>query len=286
MTATLSARADAFAQDFDRELTLAYMLFQVDPALPAPRADAESAGAPGRPLRSLAGDRAVSEPDPRPLRRDAGGDAPATLQRFNPATRARRAGRLAGAARGRFAAQLVETPRREDRRAERWSCGRSRPRSGRQVPAIVVPSAPTPLLFFNAPRCTRPPRLSPAASLSYIVLVLDRAVHRRRDAAGARGASLQCDRRRSAISSRWSTRPRPERGLSDRAPAFSPPPTAKADATRRAVPGAAAGIPAAGRRRAPLHRAGGTGAASRTHDRARRSRCRSSRTPRPAVPAG
>ena len=35
MTATLNARADAFAQDFDRELTLAYMLFQVDPGLPA-----------------------------------------------------------------------------------------------------------------------------------------------------------------------------------------------------------------------------------------------------------
>ena len=36
MTATLNARADAFAQDFDRELTLAYMLFQVEPGFPAP----------------------------------------------------------------------------------------------------------------------------------------------------------------------------------------------------------------------------------------------------------
>ena len=35
MTATLGARANAFAQDFDRELTLAYMLFQVEPVLPA-----------------------------------------------------------------------------------------------------------------------------------------------------------------------------------------------------------------------------------------------------------
>ena len=35
MTATLGARANAFAQDFDRELTLAYMLFQVEPLLPA-----------------------------------------------------------------------------------------------------------------------------------------------------------------------------------------------------------------------------------------------------------
>src|SRR5262245_62490597 len=32
MTATLAARANAFAQDFDRELTLAFLLFQVEPA--------------------------------------------------------------------------------------------------------------------------------------------------------------------------------------------------------------------------------------------------------------
>src|SRR5262245_30597700 len=32
MTATLGARANAFAQDFDRELTLAFLLFQVEPA--------------------------------------------------------------------------------------------------------------------------------------------------------------------------------------------------------------------------------------------------------------
>jgi hypothetical protein len=34
MTAMLGARANAFARDFDRELTLAYMLFQVEPGLP------------------------------------------------------------------------------------------------------------------------------------------------------------------------------------------------------------------------------------------------------------
>src|ERR671913_136999 len=32
-TSTLSARANAFASDFDKELTLAYMLFQVEPVL-------------------------------------------------------------------------------------------------------------------------------------------------------------------------------------------------------------------------------------------------------------
>src|SRR5687767_12517482 len=31
MTSSLNARATAFAQDFDRELTLAYMLFQFEP---------------------------------------------------------------------------------------------------------------------------------------------------------------------------------------------------------------------------------------------------------------
>ena len=35
MTATLTARGNALALDFDRELTLAYMLFQADPVCPA-----------------------------------------------------------------------------------------------------------------------------------------------------------------------------------------------------------------------------------------------------------
>src|SRR5918995_4042755 len=38
LTATLSTRADAYAKDFDRELALAYMLFQLDPPIPGSRA--------------------------------------------------------------------------------------------------------------------------------------------------------------------------------------------------------------------------------------------------------
>src|SRR5215208_6777027 len=40
LTSALSARADAYAKDFDRELTLAYMLFQFDPVIAAGAADA------------------------------------------------------------------------------------------------------------------------------------------------------------------------------------------------------------------------------------------------------
>src|SRR5262245_42983364 len=88
MTAMLGSRANGFAQDFDRELTLAYMLFQVESGLPG-------AGLPEQSLPDKIGSRYdrwhATARYPRLIRevyvasRDTGGVA--TLQRFNAATR-------------------------------------------------------------------------------------------------------------------------------------------------------------------------------------------------------
>ena len=94
MTANLNTRATAFAQDFDREITRAYLLFQIDPM----QQDTSAGGRARHALRPLAGDGAVPEmikdvyvvasPD---ARQRAG-----PPQRFNPATPVSRAGGVAG----------------------------------------------------------------------------------------------------------------------------------------------------------------------------------------------
>ena len=85
MTATLNTRATAFAQDFDRELTRAYLLFQLDPMQDAGRAR----GARGSPRATTAGRRPRGFPrmikEIYLSRRATATSRP--LQRFNPATR-------------------------------------------------------------------------------------------------------------------------------------------------------------------------------------------------------
>ena len=175
MTATLGARANAFAQDFDRELTLAYMLFQVEPVLPAANlADqsmAEKIG--GRYDRwqatarypGLIRDVYVASRD-----RDA---SAVTLQRFDATARSFEAVEWPNAL-SPIRAQLGEG--HEEKSADGSMIVRTIPAAlWEQVPAIVVPYAPAPLLLINklpAPGA----RLSPAAPLSYTVLVLDRQV--------------------------------------------------------------------------------------------------------------
>jgi len=85
MTANLNTRATAFGQDFDREVTRAYLLFQMDPM----RQDASSAAsfvarydrwqATARFPRMIKDVYLVSSPDAN--------TAPAPPQRFNPSTR-------------------------------------------------------------------------------------------------------------------------------------------------------------------------------------------------------
>ena len=93
MTATLNTRASAFGEDFDRELTRAYLLFQLDPM----QQDQSAAGGIVDALRPLAGDRALPADDQGRLRRPLVGGG----QRVGPAAALQsvhaipRAGRLA-----------------------------------------------------------------------------------------------------------------------------------------------------------------------------------------------
>jgi signal transduction histidine kinase len=175
MTATLGARANGFAQDFDRELTLAYMLFQVEPALPA-------ANRPDQSLAEKIGSRydrwQATARYPKLIREvyvasrdsDAG---PVGLQRFDATARSFEVVDWPDAL-GPIRAQLGET--REEKTANGSMVVRTIPSAlWEQVPAMVVPYAPAPLLLINTPP-VHGARLSPTSSLSYTVLVLDRQV--------------------------------------------------------------------------------------------------------------
>jgi protein-tyrosine-phosphatase len=174
LTATLSARADAYAKDFDRELALAYMLFQLEPAIPgspAPQAESLTARLAERQDRWQATARY-----PKLIRelyvtaRAAEGSV--TLQRFN-----RTAGLLEPvewpASLTAIRGQLGEA--REEKTANGTLVVRTiAPALWEQVPALVVPGAPTPLFLLDAPANHAGARLSPGTSMSYVVLLLDR----------------------------------------------------------------------------------------------------------------
>ena len=174
MTATLNTRAGAFAQDFDRELTLAYMLFQVEPALPGVAAEQNLAAR----LASRHERWQTTARYPKLIREiyvaSREGDTAATLDRFNPSTRTAEPSEWP-------AALAAIRSSLNDSREEKSSNGTMvvrtiAPAVWEQVPAIVVPAAPTPLLFLSAPAMQAAARLAPAASVTYIVLVLDRQV--------------------------------------------------------------------------------------------------------------
>jgi signal transduction histidine kinase len=174
MTATLNSRAGAFAQDFDRELTLAYMLFQVESALPG------ASGEQGLPERLAARYERwqATARYPRLIREiyvaSREGDSPATLDRFNPAARTAERSEWPSSL-APIRANLNES--REEKSSNGTMVVRTMaPALWDQVPAIVVPGAPTPFLFLGAPAMHAAARLAPTASLTYIVLVLDRQV--------------------------------------------------------------------------------------------------------------
>src|SRR5215217_6291448 len=174
LTATLSARADAYAKDFDRELTLAYMLFQFDPVIAAGAADASDDT-----LLSRLGARyerwQATARYPKLIREyylAKGGEGPARLQRFNPAT---------------HAVEPVEWPESlapiRDQlaasHAEKTTDGTMVVRTivralWERIPAMVVPTAPLPLVLVKQPAAPGGVRMTPDPALSYAVLVLDR----------------------------------------------------------------------------------------------------------------
>jgi signal transduction histidine kinase len=173
MTTTLTARANALALDFDRELTLAYMLFQAEPSLPGVAADQTL---PMR-LTSRYERWQATAPYPKLIRdiyvATAETNAPTTLQRFVPATRLLEPVDWPGAL-APLRAQLADT-REEKTPSGSMVVRMMTPAVWEQVPAIVVPNPSPPLMFFNTvvPHAAR---LSPVASISYIVLLLDRQV--------------------------------------------------------------------------------------------------------------
>ena len=169
---TLTARAAAFASDFDRELTLAYMLFQIDPAL-----DPAAAGDSLATRFGIRYDRwQASARYPKLVReyfvasRGDGGEG--QLQRFNPAMRTIEPAEWPSSLtelRDRFARDSAgaSDPPRRDRRGTLVVRTVASP-LWEDVPALVIPM---PMLFFGPPADRGPLPLSP--SLSYTVLMLD-----------------------------------------------------------------------------------------------------------------
>jgi signal transduction histidine kinase len=168
MTANLAARASGFAQDFDREITRAYLTFQVDPL-----SDAAN-------LSVHLGERydrwQATSRDPR-LVRDvyvvprAGADA--ELQRFNASTRFIEPAEWP-AALAPIRQQLAE-PAPVVTTGGTVVVRASPPVTWESVPAIVVPA---PMIFVNAvgPGAPSGPAsgMHPAPRALSVVLVLDR----------------------------------------------------------------------------------------------------------------
>jgi signal transduction histidine kinase len=164
MTHTLSARATAFARDFDRELTLAYTVFQFEPLFGTDRdlrtrlsAQYDRWQAVARHAR-LIGDIFLAS---------RGDDGSASLQRFDAST-----GRLTSsewpAAFADIRADLAAMARETS--ADGTFVVRTLGQAIREeVPAVVVP---TPTLGFGLAFARDAARLPPF--LSYTLLVLDR----------------------------------------------------------------------------------------------------------------
>jgi signal transduction histidine kinase len=175
LTSTLGARADAYAKDFDRELALAYMLFQLDPVMPGNGAAEGDASVPARLAARLERWQATAR-YPRLIAdvyvTAANDDGAPRLRRFDASTH-----RLEPI---EWPAQL--TPIRSQlgaARVEKIANGKMVVRTmapvlWEEIPALVVPGAPTPLLLMNAPTAKPGLHVDGGPSLSYVVLVLDR----------------------------------------------------------------------------------------------------------------
>jgi hypothetical protein len=174
LTTTLSGMADAYAKDFDRELALAYMLFQLDPVVPGSAAP----GAESLPARlAERHDRWQATARYPKLIRELyvtarEGDGSIRLQRFNPAARALEAAEWP-ASLTEIRGQLGES-RQENTATGKLVVRTIAPVLWERIPALVIPGAPTPFLLLNATANHSTGRFTPGASMSYIVLVLDR----------------------------------------------------------------------------------------------------------------
>jgi signal transduction histidine kinase len=172
MKSTLSARSSAFAQDFDRELTRAYLLFQMEPVASGDTLPARLAVRYDRWHATARFPRLIR--DIYVVTRDLPNGEP-RLQRFDPATR--------------FVEPIEWPPSLHELRAQMNDKREPAPEGGQrivrtiagplweQIPALLVPA---PVLVFNGPSTgagrgtssSAPVHLAP--HMSYTVVMLDR----------------------------------------------------------------------------------------------------------------
>ena len=169
LRATLASRTAEFAQDFDRELTRAYLLFQADPPRPDPElprdgdAAARFAERHDRWMATSAYPRLIKDVHVATRRADGGVE----LRRYDPATRALQA--------APWPAAMADWRTRLDDRSERIREGgvsslvirRLAGPVWETVPALVVP---VPMLFVTG-RGGRPDLATP--EFSYTLLTID-----------------------------------------------------------------------------------------------------------------
>jgi len=169
MKATLNTRAAAFAQDFDREVTRAYLLFQLDPL--------QEGETPGTRIGARYDRWQATARFPRMVK-DVyivvpGNDGTAPLQRFNPATRfvepVEWPETLAPIRTQLISRQEVPPETHDKNDKSTFLVHTIAPALWEDVPALVVP---TPRLMFNQEGARTGFRMAPF--LSYAVVVLDR----------------------------------------------------------------------------------------------------------------
>jgi len=174
-TSTLNTRAAAFAQDFDRELTLAYSLFQFEPIV-GPMGALSDETLPTR-LAARYDRWQTLARHPRLIKeyyvaaRDDTG--PVRLQRFNTASRLVEPAEWPsslGEVRAQIVEGAVEKPA-SDSLIVRTITGSL----WETIPALVVPSVPAPLLFLDSQQHNARFSITPVEpSVAFTILVLDR----------------------------------------------------------------------------------------------------------------
>ena len=217
MRATLNTRASGFAQDFDGELTRAYLLFQLDP---------QAGGTPESRI-ALRADRWQSTARyPRMIKDiySVVAGEPRELRRFDPATQTLVAAEWLPDMEP-IRADL-STSSREHRDASGFVVRTIPPPIWETVPALVIPM---PVIMFNHEGARTELRMLP--SLSYVIVLMDRAYITREMLPALaqqhfRGTGDSFDYQIAILS------PSDRNIVYQSTPGFSPRPDAAVDATR------------------------------------------------------
>ena len=166
MTANLGAHATAFAQEFDRELTRAYVTFQLDPAPEEENLAARLTARHDRWTASARHPRMIKE-----IYVASRGDAGTELQRYSPSTRFVEPAQWPEA----LAPVRAALAKQEGANAGGTLVIRTMPAAvWETIPALVVP---TPVMFVNERLASGggpPQNIRLHASMNFAILVLDR----------------------------------------------------------------------------------------------------------------